>query len=134
MVTGKGDSQCLLWLLSSYSVHILPVHFYRGRLSCPQCLALEVIAVNPVIGVGVCAFQGEGNYVQKTEREQLSTYHQNHRREIRAWSKGGAKGFNGTSGGDSEQVSTVAVDVSVRQSLNEYPEVQAAWCQGYCQS
>ena len=41
----------------------------------------------------------EENYTGKTGREQLNTYHWNHRREIRGWSKGGAEGFQGPSGG-----------------------------------
>lgn len=51
VVTGKGDSKCLLGLLGSCLVQILLVHFYTGHLSCLQYLAPEVIAVNPVIGV-----------------------------------------------------------------------------------
>lgn len=54
----------------------------------------------------------EENYIGKTGREQLNTYHWDHRREIRGWSKGGAKGFQGPSGGEGEQMRTVLMDVS----------------------
>lgn len=61
---------------------------------------------------------GEGNCARKTGREQLNTYHRNHSREIRGESKVGAEGFQGTSGGDSKQVRTVAVDVPVSDEMN----------------
>lgn len=49
-------------------VHSSLAHFHRGRLLCPQHLAPEVIAVNPVKGAWVCAFQ-EREIVQERQEE-----------------------------------------------------------------
>lgn len=46
----------------------LTVHFHRGCLLCPQLLAPGVIAVNPVIGAWVCAFQ-EREITQERQEE-----------------------------------------------------------------
>lgn len=94
-VTGRVTPDALLTPWQLFAAHLAGKFVQRASVIPTVYIALGVIAVNPVISTGVCAFRRGENCIGKTGREQLNTYRWTIEEKLEAGAKVGQRVFRG---------------------------------------